>query len=138
MSFPKNDRNFQSDSGKLFPNGEAPGFSPAAFRAAVADALRRDFGRSPAAVKRVANLVDANERAVRNWFDASNGPSGEHLVRLMVHSTAVVETVLGLSGRSALLQAQLVADARDRVRGILALLEGLTEGYPHTAAEVAS
>jgi hypothetical protein len=125
MSFPKNDRKLQSESGKTFPNSGAPRFDSTDFRAAVAEALWRDFGTSTAAFKRVARLIDANDRAVRNWFEASNGPSGEHLVRLMAHSPAVLEAVMGLSGRSALLHAAAVVDARDRIRELLAILDGL-------------
>jgi len=97
------------------------------FQAAIADALHRDFSGSPGSVKRLAKLVRANERAVRNWFDARNGPSGEHLVILMHHSAAVVETVLTMSGRASLVQAKLVTDARDRVRQILEMLDDLTD-----------
>jgi hypothetical protein len=78
-------------------------------------------------VKRVAKLVHANERAVRNWFEARNGPNGEHLVSLMHHSTAVLEMVLGLSGRTELLKVALVSTARNRVRQILAMLDNLDE-----------
>jgi hypothetical protein len=128
MSFTENDRNFRSDSGKTFPVAGSAEFDSLSFQAAIADALRRDFSGSPASVKQLAKLVRANERAVRNWFDAKNGPSGEHLVRLMRHSPAVVETVLGMSGRFGLVQAMLVADAKDRVRRILVMLDDLTNG----------
>jgi hypothetical protein len=76
MSFTENDRNFRSRSGKTFPMAGAPGFDSVAFQEVIADALRRDFGGSTTAVKRVAKLVRANERGVRNWFEARNGPSG--------------------------------------------------------------
>jgi hypothetical protein len=33
-------------------------------------------------MKVVVNLTGANERAVRNWFDAKNGPNGEFLIAL--------------------------------------------------------
>jgi hypothetical protein len=128
MSFAENDRKFRSKSGKTFPTAASAEFGAASFREAVADALRRDFGGSPAAVKRVAQLVHANERAVRNWFDARNGPNGEHLVCLARHSAAVLETMLGLSGHAALLKVQLVAHARDRVRDILMMLDDLQHG----------
>jgi len=126
MSFTENDRIFRSKSGKTFPDEAASSGSPS-LATAIAAALSRDFGSSPGAVKRVAKLVNANERAVRNWFDAKNGPSGEHLVKLMRHSGAVVEVVLVLSGRSGLVQAKLVADTKDRVRQLLVLLDDLTE-----------
>lgn len=127
MSFTENGRNFRTDSGKTFPTEDAPTFDSLTFHAAIAEALRRDFGGSTAAVKRVARLVRANERGVRNWFEGRNGPSGEHLVMLMRHSPAVAEMVLAVSGRLGLVQTKLVIDARDRVRRILTMLDDLTE-----------
>lgn len=105
----------------------SPAFDSFSFQAAIADALNQEFGGSPAAVKRVARLINANERAVRNWFDARNGPSGQHLVMLMHNSPAVVAAVLGLSGQSRLVKAKLAADARDRVRQILVMLDEIAD-----------
>lgn len=59
--------------------------------------LNRIFEAAPAAVKRVARMTQANERAVRNRFDGKNG---ENLVTLIQHSNAVFGVVLGLSQRS--------------------------------------
>ena len=128
MSFTEMDRNFQSKSGKTFPVAGAPGYGATAFQEAVADALRREFGGSPAAVKRIAILVAANERAVKNWFAARNGPTGEHLVLLMHHSVAVLEAVLGLSGQTALLRVRLFSDVRDHLRQSLQMLDDLVIG----------
>lgn len=121
MSFPKNDRKVRSESGKTFPNG-GDGALDSSFRALISQALRRDFGQSPGAVKTVARLVNANERAVRNWFEARNGPSGEHLVALMARSETVLETVLILCGRQELKSALLISRARD---ALLVALEAL-------------
>src|SRR6266404_7436328 len=74
MSFHKNDRKIQSKKGKSFPGELA--HSDELFNQAVASALREEFGGGPSAVKTVARLTEANERAVRNWFEGSNGPSG--------------------------------------------------------------
>lgn len=52
MSFTKNDRKLRSDLGKTFPIAGSPAFDSLTFQAAIADALRRDFGGSTAAVKR--------------------------------------------------------------------------------------
>ena len=123
MSFAENGRSFQSDPRNPFPTVKSDNLS---FQTAVADALRRDFGSAPSSVKQVAKLVNANERAVRNWFDGKNGPSGEHLVMLMRHSTAVLEIVLALSGRYDLIQTKLVSDAKDRIHEILSSLDRLT------------
>lgn len=64
---------------------------------------------------------------MRNWFDARNGPNGQHLVSLMLHSAAVLRTVLALSGQSEMLTIKLVSDARDGVRRILAMPAALED-----------
>ena len=46
-------------------------FPPGGFADAIAGALRREYGATHAAVKIVVDLTGANERAVKNWFDAS-------------------------------------------------------------------
>ena len=125
MSLTENDRKIRSPIGTTFPQGRVEAIGSAQIREAISAALRRDFSGSPGAVKHVARLLDANDRAVRNWFDGRNGPSGEHLVRLMAHSPAVVETVLTLSGRDALISAQLVKDAQARLLVIVAMLGDL-------------
>ncbi|MGA0601532.1 hypothetical protein ACO2Q3_12585 [Caulobacter sp. KR2-114] len=122
MSFAESGRNLRPESGKPFPLDASEELS---FSTAIADALRRDFGSNPSAVKRVARLVRANERGVRNWFEGRNGPSGEHLVLLMRHSNAVLEIVLALCGRYDLVHTQLVFDAKERVRQILSTLDTL-------------
>lgn len=97
MSFPKDDRKVQSKSGKTFPSGRE--YYGKAFADAIAAALKADYGASPSGLKRLARAVDANERAVRNWLEGKNGPSGENLVNLMRHSDAVFEAVIGLASR---------------------------------------
>ena len=95
MSFTKEDRNFRSGNGNSFPAGERY----SGFADAVALAIKAEFGATPSTAKRVARLVSANERCVRNWLDGKNGPSGEHLIMLMRHSEMVTRSVLGLAGR---------------------------------------
>jgi hypothetical protein len=129
MSFTENDRIFQSKSGKTFPGRDGDDAAgPGDFPAAVARALRAEFGTSPGSVKRVARLANANERAVRNWFEGKNGPSGAHLVVLMRHSDAVMEVMLRLSGRDGMLGTMVLADARSKLREALAIVEALSPG----------
>ena len=101
MSFPKNDQKIRSKPGKMFPAPENNGVSPSAyaFAAAIAAALHRAYGEHHAGAKTVAALLGANERAVRNWFDGKNGPSGERLTQLIRHSDEVLEAVLMLAAR---------------------------------------
>jgi len=110
MSFTENDRKFRSKIGKTFPKGG--GYNGPPFVEAIAIALRADFGASAAAVKRIARFTRANERAVRNWFEGKNGPSGEHLIRLMQHSDAVLGAVLSLCNRAPPPIVEGLADVR--------------------------
>jgi hypothetical protein len=75
MSFTENDRKLQSKSGESFPIGDhqvGPSFTQT-----IASALKTEFGGGPSALKAVARITGANERAVRNWFEGKNGPSGK-------------------------------------------------------------
>ena len=95
------------------------------FADAVALALRREYGGTHAAIKTVVALTGANERAVKNWFDAKNGPSGEFLIALCAHSDEVLETFLLMAGRTQQVQAKKVVDATNKLREILMMLETL-------------
>ncbi len=98
MSFARNDRKVRAESGREFPID--PGAdTEAAFAAVIADALRRDFGDTPAHVKHIARLTGVNGRTVQNWLQARNGPSGAGLVVLMRHSDEVTAAVLTLADR---------------------------------------
>lgn len=126
MSFTENDRNFRSESGKTFLD-EAATSDATDFVGAVAHALRQEFGHQPAAVKSVARLVGANERAVRNWFEGKNGPNGGHLIDLMRHSDAVVDAMLRMCGRQKVRYGMALAEAGAKLRELIALIEDLTE-----------
>ena len=95
----------------------------------IADALHRDFGKTHAAVKTVVDLTNANERAVKNWFMAKNGPTGRHLVDLVRTSDAVLEAVLIMSGRYELVVAKKLADSKQVLIKMLKLL-GELQGQP--------
>jgi len=103
MSFHNSDRKFQSKKGKSFPGQTVHSGGP--FAQAIAGALRQEFGGGPSAVKTIARLTDANERAARNWLEGKNGPNGEYLVRLMRHSDVILKTLLVLADRSDLVLA---------------------------------
>ena len=92
---------------------------------AIAAALRREYGATHASVKTVVLLTGANERAVKNWFDAKNGPSGESVIALCAHSDEVLETFLLMAGRTEHVRAKKIVDATNKLREILAVLETL-------------
>jgi len=76
-------------------------------------------------VKTVVGLTGANERAVKNWFQAKNGPSGEFLIALCRHSDHVLETVLLMSGREEQVKAKKFIDAKATLRQMLTLMDEL-------------
>jgi hypothetical protein len=96
------------------------------FAEAIAAAMQTEWGATPSARKEIGRITNANERAIRNWFEGKNGPSGKNLVLLIRHSDAVLETVLELSGRRALLPAADVLGLRDRLKEIVDAIDGLS------------
>jgi len=98
-----------------------------AFPQLIAGALREEWGESPSSRKAVGLITNANERAVRNWFDGRNGPSGENLVRLIQHSDAVLSAVLRASRRDQLLPAVALM----RLKASLQMaIDSLDEAFP--------
>jgi hypothetical protein len=101
---------------------------PKRFADAIATALRREYGGTHAAIKTVVALTGANERAVKNWFDAKNGPSGEFVILLCAHSDEVLETFLLMSGRREHVKAIKIVEATAKLREILVMLDTLQGG----------
>lgn len=121
MSFSEKDRKVQSRDGKAFPAN--PAGEPLAI--VIAAALKAEFGNTPSALKTVAQMARSNERAVRNWFDGKNGPSGENLIILMRHSDLVLRTVLTLADRQDLVVAVGLASLRRQLVDAVAAIDGL-------------
>lgn len=93
------------------------------FSELIAAAMRREWGATPSARKEVGRITRANERAVRNWFEGRNGPSGENLMSLIRSSDAVFETVLTLSGRRSALSGIHLLALRERLNLLLELID---------------
>ena len=125
MSLTKNDRKIRSNEGKEFPQLGSSVSSDGHFAEVIADALHRGFGDARSAVKTVGALTGANERAVRNWFDGKNGPSGEHLVDLARHSDEVLEALLAMCGRTELIAAHKIIDTRRELKEMIGQLNEL-------------
>lgn len=123
MSFSEKDRKLQSKAGQTFPTADAA--QPLAH--SIAAALKTEFGSTPSALKTVAQLTRSNERAVRNWFDGKNGPSGENLVILMRHSDLVLRTILSLADRQDLVVAVGLASLRRQLVDAVAAIDGLPQ-----------
>jgi hypothetical protein len=124
MSPTKKDRKIQSISGKDIPESTDK-IANGRFAQVIADALHRDFGETHKAVKTVVGLTNANERAVKNWFTAKNGPTGRHLVDLVRTSDQVLEAVLLMSGRQELVVAKKLAASKQMLVEMLKLIGDL-------------
>lgn len=124
MSPPKMDRKIQLSNGKINTDSNSE-IGSAEFARKIAEALHREFGETHAAVKKVVALTKANERAVKNWFSAKNGPTGRHLVDLIRSSDEVLEAVLRMSGRNDLIVAKKFGDSRRTLQKMLQLIRDL-------------
>jgi hypothetical protein len=76
-------------------------------------------------MSKVVALTGANERTVRNWFEAKNGPGGEYLIALCRHSDQVLTTVLTLSGRVTHVRLANLEQVRQKLIEVRAFLLGL-------------
>ena len=127
MSLRKKGRNFQSVSGKTFrePSYGAAEIDEYDFATVISKTLRNALGGSGAVIKTVMAYTGAGERAVKNWFEAKNGPNGENLIELVRHSDEVLEAFLMLSGREEILTAKKLVDARSTLFEMLELIDRL-------------
>ncbi|MBC7739068.1 MAG: XRE family transcriptional regulator [Candidatus Saccharibacteria bacterium] len=81
----------------------------AAYRKAIAAALRAELGQTHQAVKTAMRWTGASERTVKYWLSGERGPSGDHLIVLAQHSDTVLLTILAMAER--------LADKRHRCAG---------------------
>jgi hypothetical protein len=93
------------------------------FAETIAAAMQAEWGATPSARKEVGRITNANERAVRNWFEGKNGPSGENLMLLIQHSDAVLGTVLELSGRRDLALASDLSRLQEQMRAAVQAMD---------------
>lgn len=79
MSFREKGRKFRPISVKTFPkpSDRAAVSDEYDFTAVIAETLRDALGGSRMAIKTVMAYTGAGERAVKNWFEAKNGPNGK-------------------------------------------------------------
>ncbi len=118
MSLSKKDRQVRSQSGNVFTRP---------YTEEIASALRREYGDSRAAIKTIVARTGSNERAVKNWFSGTNGPSGASLIALCQQSEEVFETLLRLARRTTHLRAKKLVEAKEALVKIFVLIEEITD-----------
>ena len=115
-------------TGKVLPKGDGRAAAVGLpYAATAALALRDELGDSHRAIKVVMRWTGASERTVKNWFAATRGPTGEHLVSLVRHSDVVLDAFLRLTGREALMVAVNLADARSKLVEMLEIVDQLLQ-----------
>ena len=66
----------------------------------------------------------AGERSAKNWLGGTRGPTGEHLLSLIRRSDEVLNAVLRLTGREAVLPQTSLRHQRS---GLVKIIENIDE-----------
>jgi hypothetical protein len=74
-------------------------------------------------MKTISIMTGANERAVKNWYQARNAPSAYHLVALARHSDDILRLVLTMARREGVLISMEFAVARSALSTALAAMD---------------
>jgi hypothetical protein len=114
--------------GNSFLQVNGAGVRKTAYAAAISEALRSELGESHRAIKTIMRWTGSTERTVKNWIAGTNGPSGEHLVVLARHSTAVMIAFQQLSGRTS--ADGTASQVRQKLMEALDLLDGTLIASP--------
>src|SRR5258708_2148041 len=110
--------------GKRFPNRDGKGGAGLSYPRAIAAALRGELGDTHQAIKSLMRWTGAGERSAKNWLGGTPGPTGEHLLSLVPNSHAVLDAVLRLSGRDAVLPQMSLRHQRS---GLVKIIENIDE-----------
>lgn len=108
------DRNAFPKTGRTFPL--RAGNRKRDYAGTIALALQSELGSSHQAVKTLMRWTNANERTAKNWLGGAHGPSGEHLISLVMNSDQVFDAVLILAGRRTILPHARLASLRDALQ----------------------
>ena len=120
MSSSKSSRKLQPNPGNIFHSDKSiDRMGTTRFAHEISRALRKEFGSSHEAVRFISQITSANERAVRNWLQERNGPSGESLVMLCRHSDEVMDTFLLFARRDNVYGMRKFKEYREKLRMLL-------------------
>ena len=105
--------------GRIFRNGSGDNAPRLVYARAIRDALRGELGSTTSANKTVRQWTGAGERTIKNWFDGTCGPRGEHLLLLAYHSDSVFEIILTLTEREhGVVEARLLKHCEAMIKTI--------------------
>lgn len=92
-------------TGRILPGADRVGDLSSPYAAVIAATLKQELQRG-ASVKTIMKWTGAGERTVKVWLTGTSGPRGDHLIGLLAASDAVLDRVLALAGRDAVLDRQ--------------------------------
>ena len=133
MSFTKRDRKLRPDSRKDLQSAVTTTLAQA-----ISVAIRSEYGEARAALKSIGADTGANERAIKNWLQAKNSPSAEHLLRLCRCSDEVLETFLTLADRKDILALRKVSEIREQLLLIQSRINQWLEAWDHNRPTITS
>ncbi|WP_156394053.1 hypothetical protein [Methylobacterium sp. Leaf94] len=117
MSFPKKGNSFHGRGGGRMPPSQGETFA-----AMVSNVLRISVGGRPSAVKLVARWTGAGERSVKNWFNGSCAPKGDHFRELVRHCPEMLHAFLVSADRHDHLVSAKVNEAEEALLDALAAI----------------
>lgn len=117
--------------GKILPAPGGGGRDGVGYASVIATALRLELGASHRAVKTIMRWTGANERTVKNWLAARNGPRGEHLIDLIRHSDAVLYASLQMARRTQPIASEKVLEIRNVLADTVELIDRLLVHVDH-------
>jgi hypothetical protein len=109
--------------GNMLPFSEGAPCTQSVYSAALAAALRAEVEHRGIGAKAIMKWTGASERAVKGWLSGERGPSGEHLISLMINSSAVTAAVMRLAKQGHGSHSEHVADARRYILDALLALD---------------
>ena len=93
------------------------------YAAAIASALRTELGSTHQSIKTLMKWTEANEKTAKNWLAGTHGPSGHHLISLILHSDGVFAEVMRITNRHGALGTDELHQLRVRLRMTLGTLD---------------
>jgi hypothetical protein len=124
MSVPQKGNGFPK-MGKELPM--AAGTASLTYAPAIAEALAVELKGSHRAIKTVSKWTGASERTAKNWLSGRRCPSGQHLIALLGRSDALMERVLMLSGRGAVIELRRLEALREAMVQVIAAIEAIKD-----------
>jgi hypothetical protein len=93
------------------------------YAGAIASALRIELGSTHQSIKTLMKWTQANEKTAKNWLAGTHGPSGHHLMALILHSDGVFAAVMTLTNRHGALATDELHQLRTRLRMTVVVLD---------------